>query len=475
MVLDGHQEFTIRELFASKHESRYVLLVSTIAALNSALLGYDVSIMSAALVFIRREFQMDDVCEELVSGILNAAAILGALLGGLSMNAHGRKHVIALACAFAGIGSVLSGAAMGIKSLLLARAILGLGIGSVVMAVPVYIAEVVPLRMRGCLVSLTEVAISVGVFIGFFAGWSIGLTSMTWKWRLMVGVGALPALLNLMLLQALPESPRWMMMRFGPKLAEERFAESGAPAELIREILGSKAQQEELDDAAGWREMLRPTPGLRLSLLVGLGIAVQQQMSGIEAVMYYTPMMLQRAGVRSENAQLFLMLGMGLTKLVATLWSGAIIDRVGRRPLLVGGSVGIALCYLVMSASYLSGWLLACVGSFHAFVACYAMSLGPVAWVTISEVFPTRIRAQCVAMAVAINRATSAACVLCFLSLADVMTPAGLFFLLSIGSTGAAVFFYALLPETRGRSLEEVEQQFAALALCAARREAGEV
>ena len=387
---------------------------------------------------------------------------------------------------------------------------------------PLYISELSPKALRGTLVSFFEVAINVGILLGYIAGWAFRTLPDDTSWRWMMGVGGVPPALILMCLCIMPESPRWLLARGREDEAWSVLSGICEPDEAEEALSAMKedikAPQLSLCEAAG--ELLCPPPGLRVLLLAGLGNAFFQQATGVEAAVYYTPEVLESAGFVDEDALLLATVGVGLVKVAVIFIPLLLLDRVGRRPLLIISNVGICLAQLLISMSFLFGqndsagggdnepepepepgpevsqlakWL--AVGGQCAFVASFSLGVGPLAHVLSSELYPLRLRGVAVGLATFINRMTSGAIALSFLSLQAALTPGGAFGTFAGVAAVATVFAIVVIPvsalqrplaiwfqemcltdltgvtggvsqETKGRSLEELEQELSRLRLC---------
>jgi len=393
------------------------VILSVLVASNVAmLLGYDIGVMSGAKRVMQRDLLLSDRQVETLVGSLNLVSAGGGLLSGtLADSRLGRRGTVAFACIMSVAGSAVMAfapRAQGFEVLMVGRVLCGVAVGAGIMIAPLYISELSPKALRGTLVSFFEVAINVGILLGYVAGWAFRTLPDDTSWRWMMGVGGVPPALILLCLCIMPESPRWLLAR--GREDEARSVLSGiCKPEEAKEALSAmkediKAPQLSLCEAAG--ELLCPPPGLRVLLLAGLGNAFFQQASGVEAAVYYTPEVLESAGFVDEDALLLATVGVGLVKVTVIFIPLLLLDRVGRRPLLIISNVGICLAQLLISMSFLFGpdnssggnepepepepaaevpplakWL--AVGGQCAFVASFSLGVGPLAHVLSSELY----------------------------------------------------------------------------------------
>ena len=333
-----------------------------------------------------------------------------------------------------------------------------------------YIAEMAPPESRGRFVSLNQLNIVIGISAAFFsnyliltlgesgAAWTEALRLGEWNWRWMLGIETLPAVAYLLALLLVPESPRWLAMRGRDAEAAEvlgRVAGEGA-GDVLREVKESIAAEAQLGRAS-WRVLLHPS--LRLVMTIGIVIGILQQVSGINAVFFYAPMIFEKSGI-GTNAAFMQAALVGLVNLVFTVVAMALIDRIGRRPLLVLGLSGIAACMLLLAWGFSAGdganprlILFGILG----FVACFAVSLGPVMWVLFSELFPNRVRGVAISFSGLVNSGTAFLVILVFPWQLQSLGSTTTFLIYGLSALTGLVFVLRVLPETKGRSLEELE------------------
>lgn len=469
--LDIHDDH-ISQLGNGKSKAkRYVMVCAVFASLNSVLLGYDVGVMSGAILYIKKDLNIDEFQEELLVGILSIISLLGSLAGGRTSDAIGRKWTMAFAAIVFQSGAAIMAFAPSFRVLMIGRLLAGVGIGFGVMIAPVYIAEIAPAVTRGSLTSFPEIFINLGILLGYVSNYIFARLPSNINWRVMLGVGVLPSVFILLALCLIPESPRWLVMKNRTEEAkivllntieneteaEERLAEIKLAAGL--------ANVENYEDKAVWKELLFPSPGVRRMLIAGCGIQLFQQVTGIDATVYYSPQILKNAGIKDDKKSLAATVAVGITKTIFILVAIFLIDRVGRKPLLYVSTIGMTACLfgLGLTLSLLPNCL---VGAKLSLLwicgnaAFFSIGLGPICWVLTSEIFPLRLRAQASALGAVGSRVSSGLVAMSFLSISNVITFGGTFFLFSAISIIAVLFVYFCVPETKGKSLEEIETMF---------------
>jgi len=338
----------------------------------------------------------------------------------------------------------------------LARFIGGIGIGAASMLSPLYIAEVAPARIRGSLVSLNQLAIVTGMLAAYFVDWiAADLGSHNWRW--MFGSGVLPAVFFLLPLLGVPESPRWLVKK-------ERSQEA---LDILTKVNGEKDAGIELQDiqqtialeSGSVRQLFRP--GLRIALWIGIALAIFQQITGINAVLYYAPRIFENAGFDRMSALLQSVL-VGAVNLVMTCVAIFTIDKVGRKPLLLIASLGMGVAFVLVGFAFFfqraaAFWIL---GFILLYIAFFALAMGPVVWVVLAEIFPTRIRGRAMSLATVCLWISCFAVSLTFPVIADNLSESMAFWLYAAMCFACYGFVLKVLPETKGKSLEEIERNW---------------
>ncbi|KAL2501700.1 Polyol transporter 5 [Forsythia ovata] len=466
--------------------NKFALACSILASMTSILLGYDTGVMSGAVIYIKDDLKISDVQIEILVGTINLYSLVGAAVAGRTSDWIGRRYTIIFASAIFFAGALLMGFATNYAFLMVGRFVAGIGVGYALMIAPVYTAEVSPTASRGFLTSFPEVFINAGVLLGYVSNYAFSKFPTNLGWRFMLGLGAIPSIFLALGVLAMPESPRWLVMqgRIGDaKRVLNKISDSLEESQIrladIKEAAGlsencnddvvSVPKRSHGEDV--WKELfLRPTPTVRHILLAGIGIHFFQQTSGIDAVVLYSPRIFEKAGIKNDKDKLLATIAVGFSKTIFILVATFLLDRIGRRVLLLtscGGMIislmGLAVGLTIIDHSHgqkLTWAIALCILMTLSCVAFFSIGMGPIAWVYSSEIFPLRLRAQGCSMGVGVNRFTSGVVLMTFISLYERITIGGAFFLYTGIAILAWIFFYTLLPETQGRTLEEMEALF---------------
>jgi sugar porter (SP) family MFS transporter len=441
--------------------------------------------MSGAMIFIKEDLKINDTQVEVVAGILNLCALAGSLAAGRTSDYIGRRYTIVLASITFLLGAILMGYAPSYAILMTGRCTAGIGVGFALMIAPVYSAEISSPSSRGFLTSLPELCISLGILLGYLSDYFFGKMTLKLGWRMMLGIAAVPSLALTFGILKMPESPRWLVMqgRLGDakkvlllvsnskEEAEARFCDIKTAAGIDENCQEDVVKLPTTARGEGvWKELLlTPSQAVRRILITAIGIHFFEHATGIEAVVLYSPRIFKKAGITDKDKLLLATVGVGLTKtafiFIATFW----IDRVGRRRLLListGGMIaaltglGFSFKMVEHSEEKLLWALSLSIVAIYTYVAFFSIGLGPITWVYSSEIFPLKLRAQGASIGVAVNRVMNATVSMSFISIYKAITIGGSFFMFAGISVLAWVFFYFSLPETKGKSLEEMEALF---------------
>jgi sugar porter (SP) family MFS transporter len=441
----------------SPPNSSFVYVAASFAALGGLLFGYDTGVISGAVIFIRKDFALTTFPQELVVSMVLLGATVGAFSGGRFADRFGRRVTLIWTSIVFIAGAMICASAPSLTVLVAGRVVVGLGIGLASNTVPIYISEVSPPAARGWQVSLFQLAITIGILAAYLVDYAFA-KSGAWRW--MLGLAAVPGAMLGTGMLFLPESPRWLARYLHPESARAVLVRIRGTQDVepeFQEILGSLTHAEE---RGTWSDLLHRN--VRPALVVGIGLAIFQQVTGINTVIYYAPTIIQLAGLSSASAAILATAGIGLVNVLMTIVAMLLIDRVGRRPLLLTGIAGMIVSLGVLGFVFRSGaqnavTVRVAVITLMAYVTFFAISLGPIFWLLISEIFPLKIRGQAEGTAAGTNWVFNLLISITFLTLVELIGLARTFWLYGSLAIAALVFCYYLVPETKGRSLEEIE------------------
>jgi sugar porter (SP) family MFS transporter len=435
--------------------SGYSYRIASVTALSGFLFGFDTAIINGAIVFLRRHFQWTEIQTEFAAGSLLAGCALGAGVAGALSDRFGRKIVLLLAAVIFALSSVATALPNGLGGFVAARVVAGVAIGIASMLAPLYIAEVSPAAIRGRLVSMNQLAIVLGILVSYLVGWAMaGLGEDSWRW--MFAVAALPSLLFFGALFFVPESPRWLVKEGRHEEAARVLARLGEPPSQVGEIERAIAEE-----SGSLRQLFEK--GLRRPLAIGVTLAILQQVTGINTVLYYGSIIFtEQAGAASTSAALWANVLVGAMNLVFTVVALFTIDRLGRRVLLISAAAGMGVSLTVLGFVFRAGSATpsSVLALILCYVACFSFGMGPGVWVVISELFPTRIRGRAMSLATVALWLACLLITLTFLSLVKAFTAGGAFWIYALMCACTVWFVWKFTPETKGKNLEEIEQQW---------------
>ncbi len=436
--------------------SLFAYLVSTVAATSGLLFGFDIAVINGALLLLRQELALSEVQTEMAASSLLFGCVAGASIAGALSDRFGRRRILIVAAGLFALSSIGAALPRNLAEFAAARFLGGVAIGAASLLAPLYIAEVSPARIRGRLVSLNQMAIVTGILLAYLTNWLLSYQGPgSWRWMFAAAVAPSAAFLAGMMF--VPESPRWL-------------TENGREAEAFRvleRVSGSAAARVELkqiqaaiaEETGRLRELLEP--GLRRALVIAVSLAVLQQITGINTVLFYGSIIFkERVGGHSETSAIGANVVVGLVNFAATLVALSIIDRAGRRPLLMWSAGVMAIGHLLLGAAFLFDPPPAplVLGVMLVLVAAFAVGLGPGVWVVMAEIFPTRIRGRAMSIATISLWVACVALTMTFLSLSRAITISGAFWLYSGMCIVTFLFVRLLTPETKGKTLEEIER-----------------
>lgn len=444
---------------AEAPETGFVFAAAAFAALGGLLFGYDTGVISGALIFIRTQFALSTRQQELVVSVVLVGAAVAALSGGRLADVFGRRFMLLITALIFVAGALVCAAAPSLIVLVIGRLIVGLGIGLATSTVPIYISEVSPPQARGWQVSLFQLAITIGILAAYLVDY---IFSGSGAWRWMLGLAFVPgAILGLAMIR-MPESPRWLAEHGQSDLARRVLARIRGTQNIESEWLDIQKTLAETEERGRFSDLF--SPSIRTALVIGIGLAIFQQVTGINTVIYYAPLIVQSAGISTASGAILATAGIGLVNVIMTIVAMWLIDHVGRRPLLLIGIAGMILSLGVLGFVFRMptggalAWL--AVVTLMVYVASFAISLGPIFWLLIAEIYPLRVRGIAEGTAAGTNWAFNFLVSFTFLTLVEVLGPSLTFWVYALLAIASWLFSYYLVPETKGRTLEEIEHSF---------------
>ncbi|MBU3182777.1 sugar porter family MFS transporter [Clostridium psychrophilum] len=439
--------------------SGYVILVSCAAALGGLLFGYDTAVISGAIGFLTIKFSLTSSMVGWVTSCILIGCAVGVAIAGTVSDKFGRKKALLSSAIIFAVSSLGAALATSVSILVFWRFLAGIGVGITSLLSPLYIAEIAPAHIRGRLVSLNQLAITIGIFVVYFVNaWIASTSTQTWNvntgWRYMMGIGVLPSVLFLLFLIPAKESPRWLAGKGRSDEARNVLIKMDGSNQLVdNELAVIKAslqcETNKLSDL--FKKRLRP------ALIIGVLLCIFQQFSGSNAIMYYAPEIFKNAGFGQSSAYIATVV-IGATNMVLTIVSMGMVDRIGRKKLLGFGALSMSICLLLVSISFYAHFSGLVVFIFILLsIAAYAVSLAPVTWVVISEIFPTQLRGRAMSICTVLLWLSDFLLTETFPILTQGIGVATTFLLYTIITAIAAIFVWRVVPETKNKSLEEIE------------------
>ena len=445
----------------------YVSLVCAVAALGGLLFGYDTAVISGAIGFFQTRFALDAKWMGWAASCALVGCIIGVAFAGVLSDWLGRKKVLILSAVFFLVSAIGTALPRTFAEFVIFRILGGVGVGAASMSSPMYIAEITPARIRGRMVSVNQFAIIFGMLVVYFVNYFIAQAgNEQWNvqtgWRWMFGSGAIPSLVLLLTLFFVPESPRWLSKQ---KRTEEAFR-------ILSRVGGSAHATEELaaikdaitHESSSIAQLLQP--GMRIVLVIGVVLAILQQVTGINVFLYYAPEIFKKLGTGTNTAllQTVVVGAVNLLFTVVAIWT---VDRLGRKPLMIIGSAGMGASLFAMGlAAYYQKtemWVLVFILSY---IASFALAVGPVTWVILSEIFPTKIRGRAMSIATLCLWAANFLVSQTFPIMNENVWLVGRFhhgfpfWIYGMFCVVSVIFVWAFVPETKGKTLEEIEKHW---------------
>lgn len=433
-----------------------VIILTVIAALGGLLFGFDTAVIAGATRFLKDQFHLSSLQEGWAVAIVLVGCMFGAGMAGAISDRIGRRRFMLVSAVLFFVSALGCAIPQNLVQFLIFRFIGGLAIGSASIVSPLYISEIAPPGIRGALVSVNQLAIVTGILLAYFANWVlIGAGPSNWRW--MFATGAAPAILFFVLVLKVPESPRWLVKqgREDEALAVlTRINPAEVAAGEVRTIRETLALE-----GGSIAELFKP--GFRRALFIGIVLAVFQQITGINAVIYYSPRFFETAGLARSSA-IFQSAIVGVVNLLFTIVAILLVDRIGRKPMLLAAAGGMGVSFLLLGAAFkfqlFSGGLVLLFTLLY--IAFFAMAMGPIVWVVIAEIFPTRVRGRAMGIATVALWFADFVVSLTFPVIADKLHESFAFWLYAAMCAIDVVFIAVFLPETKGKSLEEIERRW---------------
>lgn len=440
---------------ASLAGGRTTKLIYFFGALGGLLFGYDTGVISGAILFIEKDLGTTPFLNGLIVSSLLVGAMIGAALCGPLADGLGRRRLVLLAAVIFCVGAIGAALAPNAAMLVLFRVILGLAVGAASLIVPLYLAEMAPTEIRGALSSLNQLMIVSGILVAYIVNYALA-ASEAWRW--MVGLAVLPSLILLVGMYFAPETPRWLVSKDRDDEAREVLRRTRDEASVESELEEIR-RIEELEEEGGLRELM--APWVRPALVAGMGLAILQQIIGINTIIYYAPTTLTNVGF-GNAAAILANVGIGIVNVGMTLVAIRYVDRVGRKPLLLGGALVMALSLtilglasLLFSQSGAVAWIT--VACLTLYIAGFATSWGPIVWVMLAEIFPLKVRGAMMAVGTVVLWGANFVVSLTFPVLLDWWGPGPVFLGYAVIGVLAFLFTRTFVTETKGRSLEQIE------------------
>ncbi len=440
----------------------WLYVIAGVASLGGLLSGFDTGVISGALLFINDTWPLSALEQGWVVSSALVGAVIGAAGNGVLADIYGRKKVIIATGIIFAFGSVLCGYAPSVGWLIAGRMILGLAIGMVNFVIPLYLSELSPQKVRGMLVSLYQLAITAGILFSYLINRIFAHTEFNWRW--MLGAGLIPALILLLGISYLGDTPRWLISKKREEEARRIFEKIEPDADIdnhIAEIRSTLVPEKKVkkNEKVFQDWMLMP-------IIVGIGMMFMQICTGINTIIYYTATIFKAAGFSSTVGALYATIGVGLVNFLMTFVAIFYTDKIGRKPLLYAGLTGVTVSLFVLGGSFFFADILGdslkwvAVGSIVVYIACFAFSLGPIGWIVISEIMPLKIRGTAMSICTMANFGFNFIVALTFPVLLQYIGEAHTFWIYGFIGIFSLYFTYKYLPETKGRSLEQIEKNW---------------
>lgn len=442
---------------SSRSSNRFIYIISIIAAVGGFLFGYDTGIIAGALVYIQNEFHPSTFISELMVSSVVLGAFLSAIASGFLANKYGRRRMLIFSAWAFIFGTIIASFATNIESIIIGRTIIGIAIGISSYTVPLFISEMAPKEKRGALVLINAVTITGGEAVAFLVDYSLVSTQ---SWRLMFVTGLLPAVILLVGMWKMPPTPRWCMLKGWHDKAHLVLKKIRCSDNIFKEI--NEMRHHIGVNCGAWRQLF--SRKIRGVLFVGLGLGILQQFAGINTVMYYGPTIFKSAGITEIKIQVLATFCLGLVNMLMSLLAMLLVDKIGRRRLLLGGCMlaavslwGAGWVFSQPMTSSLSQWLIFTL--MICYIIGFALGLGSIFWLIIAEIYPLNLRGLAMSFVTGVQWAANFVVSLTFLSILQSIGLMQTFQLYALMCTLALIFCYRYVPETTGKTLEAIQDE----------------
>jgi SP family galactose:H+ symporter-like MFS transporter len=451
----------------NKQNKLFIIAISVIAAIGGFLFGFDTGVISGTLIFLQ-DAKGWALTDSQLGGVTTAVllgAVVGCLISGKITDLLGRKKIIIITSVIFMIGAVLSGSAPNVHFLIISRLFLGVGIGIASFSVPLYIAEISPTRYRGALVTINQLMITVGILVSYITDYWVANDADPYSWRLMFHIGVIPGLALFTGMFFLPETPRWLISK-GRYEEGEKVLKKVEDPNIIDATL-TKLKQEIASDQENKVSIKNLfTSRLKYPLIIGIGIMILTEMTGIDTIVYYTPKIFKIAGYISNEQSILPAIIVGVSNVFFTIVSIFLLDRLGRRPVYFIGMSGLVVTLFSLGLCFHfqnelgNLFSLLTITTMVVFIGSFAVSFGPLSWLLISEIFPLKFRG--LGMSISAFTLWSATTIVnySFLKIVKALTLAGTFWAFMVMGIISGVWGFFFIPETKGKSLEYIEEHW---------------
>ena len=452
---------TIAKMSINKSKNNmFIYIIAMLSGISGMLFGYDTGVISGANKLIKSQFMLSDFMNGLVVSAVLIGAIIGAFFGGKLADRYGRRNMIMIAAIIFGGSAIGTALSPNVIVLIIGRIVVGIAIGMASFIAPLYVSELSPPKIRGSLVSFNQLFITIGIVISYLVDLALASLFPINGWRYMFGLAAIPAVILLVAMIFMPSSPRWLVNDGKADLARSTLIKIRRKEDVsdeLNEITTSLNKQK-----GGIKELFSPL--IKPAMIVGISLAIFQQVTGINTVIYYTPVIFQSAGL-PFSVSLLGTVYVGLVNVGFTLLALFLLDRVGRRKLLLIGLAGMSGMLIMLGIVFFLPSLLSQLGTLAiiglmAYVAFFAIGLGPVFWLLISEIYPLKVRGLGMSIVTEANWGSNFIIALTYLILVQLMGTSGTFWLYAGVGILALIFTFIYVPETKGRTLEEIEEHW---------------